>query len=156
VAANRWDLDLKPVAKEPFVLVCHAGAPIAGAKRLSWADLDGLPLIRISAETGNRILIDDALGARRETLAWHYEVERATTALSLVGSGVGYTIVPQLAFEVVHSPALVAIPLRTPGVTRTLGIVTRKDWAPGPQERQLQNLLVQALKARFQDNRIDE
>ena len=64
VAANRWDLQLKPVVKEPFVLVCHRSLPRADAPSLTWADLHGLPLVRVSAETGNRVLIDDALGSR--------------------------------------------------------------------------------------------
>jgi len=153
VAANRWDLDLKPAVKEPFVLVCRKGLPRADAKSLTWAELQGLPLVRISAETGNRVLIDDALGSRGETLSWRYEVQRVTTAVSLVGSGVGYAIVPQLAFEVAKSQELVAIPLRSPTVSRTLGIVTRKGAPLSPLARQFLKLTIGALKASFEDER---
>lgn len=149
VAANRWDLELKPVAKEPFVLVCHRNLPIARNRSLTWSQIQGVPLVRISAETGNRILIDDALGARRETLTWRYEVQRVTTAVSMIRSGVGAAIVPQLAFNVVDADDIVAIPLRAPSVTRTLGIVTRKSAPLQPAARQLLKLIVAALKTRF-------
>ena len=148
-AANRWDLDLKPIAKEPFVLVCHRNLTIARQKSLTWAQIQGVPLVRISAETGNRILIDDALGARRETLRWRYEVQRVTTAVSMVRSGVGAAIVPQLAFDVADADDIVAIPLRSPGVTRTLAIVSRKGAPLKPPARQLLKLITAAVKARF-------
>lgn len=149
VAANRWDLELKPVAKEPFVLVCHRSLPIARQRTLTWSQIQGVPLVRISAETGNRILIDDALGARRETLMWRYEVQRVTTAVSMIRSGVGAAIVPQLAFDVVDAEDIVAIPLRAPGVTRTLGIITRKSSSLQPAAQHLLKLIIAALKARF-------
>ncbi|WP_181301156.1 LysR family transcriptional regulator [Bosea sp. 124] len=146
VAANRWDLELKPVVKEPFVLVSHRSMPLAHATSLTWAQLQGEPLVRVSAETGNRILIDDALGARREALTWRYEVQRVVTAVGLVRSRIGYAIVPQLALDVVDAVDLVAIPLRSPAVSRTLGIITRKTVPLRPVTRDLLSLLSQALK----------
>jgi DNA-binding transcriptional LysR family regulator len=147
VSANRWDLELKPVVKEPFVLVCHRSLPLAGETELTWAQLQGLPLVRISAETGNRILIDDALGSRRETLLWRYEVQRVISAVSLVRSGIGYAIVPKLAYNVVHADDLVAVPLRGPTVTRKLGIVTRKGMLLPEASQYLLDLVVTTLKA---------
>jgi DNA-binding transcriptional LysR family regulator len=146
VSANRWDLDLKPVVKEPFVLVCPRSSPLAEAKSLTWAQLQGLPLVRISAETGNRILIDDALGSRREALNWSYEVQRVITAVTLVRSGIGCTIVPQLALDVISDNDVVAIPLRSPTVSRTVGIITRKGLPLRPAAKELLALIVQALK----------
>ena len=146
VAANRWDLELKPVVKEPFVLVSHRSMPLAHATSLTWAQLQGEPLVRVSAETGNRILIDDALGARREALTWRYEVQRVVTAVGLVRSRIGYAIVPQLALDVVDAVDLVAIPLRSPAVSRTLANITRKTVPLRPVTRDLLSLLSQALK----------
>jgi LysR substrate binding domain len=48
--------------REPFVLVSPEDGTFAGHAAASWSDLEGVPLIRISAHTGNRMLIDDALG----------------------------------------------------------------------------------------------
>jgi DNA-binding transcriptional LysR family regulator len=145
VAANRWDLDLKPLVKEPFVLVCRRDDALAGRASVTWADIERLPLIRISAETGNRILIDDALGSRKETLNWRYEVQRVTTAVALVSSGVGYAIVPKLAIRAVDSVNLVTIPLVSPGVTRTLGVITRKGHSLSPLSAYLLGLITKEL-----------
>ncbi len=146
VAANRWDLDLKPLVKEPFVLVCRRDDALAARSSVAWAEIEHLPLIRISAETGNRILIDDALGARKEMLNWRYEVQRVTTAVALVSSGVGYAIVPKLAIRAVDSPNLMTLPLVSPGITRTLGVITRKGHALAPLSSVLLGLITQALQ----------
>ena len=148
VAANRWDLALTPVAKEPFVLVCHRSHAIAACPALTWAQIQGVPLVRISAETGNRILIDDALGTRRETLSWRYEVQRVATAISLVRSGVGAAIVPQLAVDA-GSDDIAVIPLSAPAVRRTHGIISAKGVPLRPAAHQLMKLVTVALKARF-------
>lgn len=126
LAANRWDLEAIPIVDEPFMLVCRRDAPLAARDAVAWDDLAGVPLVRISAETGNRILVDDALGARRDTLDWRTEVQRVTTAVAMVRSGVGHAVVPQLAFDVAADPDLAAVPLVAPRVTRTVGVVTRR------------------------------
>jgi DNA-binding transcriptional LysR family regulator len=149
VAAHRVDLDLKPIAKEPFVLVCHRTSPLARNRALTWAQLQDVPLVRISAETGNRILVDDALGSRREALSWRYEVQRIATAMSMVRAGVGAAIVPQLGFDAAEADDIVAIPLRSPSVTRTIGIVTRKGIPLKPPARAFLKHVTTTLKASF-------
>jgi DNA-binding transcriptional LysR family regulator len=147
MAADRWDLDVKQLAREPFVLVCRRDLPLADRAALDWAEIEALPLVRISAETGNRILIDDALGIRREALSWRYEVQRVTTAVSLVRSGIGYAVVPQLAYDVMADRDLVAIPLGAPTVHRTLGVVTRKGIPLQPRAAELLALIADDVAA---------
>jgi DNA-binding transcriptional LysR family regulator len=156
VAANRWDLDLQPLVKEPFVLLCRRQDPLAQEAALNWADITRLPLIRISTETGNRVLIDDALGSRKEALNWRYEVQRVTTAVALVGSGVGYAVLPRLAVRLVEADGLATVPLATPAVTRTLGVVTRKGRALTPAAQHLLDLLGAALQAEIGGQPIDD
>jgi DNA-binding transcriptional LysR family regulator len=151
MAASRFDLDIEPLAREPFVLVCRRDHPLAQRPRLAWDELGGVALIRISAETGNRILIDDALGSRQHLLAWRYEVQRVTTAVAVVRSGIGCAVVPQLGFDIAGDRDLAAIPLTDPVVHRTLGAITRKGAAVGPQAQALLGFVVDALRERFPD-----
>jgi DNA-binding transcriptional LysR family regulator len=122
------------LAREPFVLVCRAdhvsrrGRPPAGP---SWR---ACALIRISQQTGNRMMIDDALGSRREQLSWRYEVQHVATAIALVRAGLGMTVVPA-------SPSTHARPrrphvmrLRNPGVSARIGIVSRRAAPPLAEE----------------------
>ena len=106
------------------MLIWPADHRFAGRGWVNWSELEGVPLIRVSPQTGNRLIIDDALGARSEAMTWIYEVQHVASAISLVTAGVGLTVLPRVAL--VGEPALTAIPLRNPSITRTLGAVMRR------------------------------
>lgn len=147
VSANRWDLEVRPLLKEPFVLICPVGHDLARAGAVSWNALEGTALVRISPQTGNRILIDDALGSRRESLDWRYEVQHLATAVALVRAGVALAVVPRLALGAVPSEGIVALALRNPGVSRTLGIVTKHGLPPSAPAQALLDLIVARLRS---------
>jgi DNA-binding transcriptional LysR family regulator len=126
LGTGRWDLEAKPLIKEPYVVICRADHGAARQKSIRWADIEGERLIRISMQTGNRVLIDDALGAASERLRWSSEVQHVATAVSLVAAGVGIAVLPRVAVNVVRAQNVVCVPLRSPSITRTLGVVTRR------------------------------
>ena len=147
VTADRWDLEITPLMKEPFVLICAKSHPLATQKSVSWSSLQGEPLVRVSAQTGNRQLIDDALGPRREEMTWRYEVQHVVSAVGLVRAGLGVAVVPQLAVNVADSPGVVAIPLRNPSISRILGVVSRRGVPLSPAADELLGLLRKHVKA---------
>jgi DNA-binding transcriptional LysR family regulator len=151
LSANRSDLEIKPLLKEPFVLVCPAGHEFARLKSVDWAELAGAPLIRISPQAGNRALIDDALGARRESLWWRYEVQHVASAISMAAAGVGLTVVPRLSVNRSAHPEMAAVPLRNPGIVRTLGVLSRRGVALTPPAEVLADMLRRHLKAEKAD-----
>lgn len=153
VSSNRWDLDITPLMKEPFVLICPKGHRLAGAEAVQWPDLEGQPLVRISPQTGNRVLIDDALGTRREALDWRYEVQHLATAVSLVRAGIALAIVPRLALGITTTEGIVTVPLRNPAVTRTLGIIARHGVPISRTAKTLHDLIVKTLKSSDADER---
>ncbi|MEJ1156805.1 LysR family transcriptional regulator [Prosthecomicrobium sp. N25] len=147
LAAHRWDFEVELLAREPFVLVCPAGHPMAAAAAAGWAELEGVPLIRISPHTGNRMMIDDALGSRREQLSWRYEVQHVHTAVSLVRAGLGMTVVPRLALDTVEREGLAVLTLRNPQVVRQIGIVSKRSAPLSPLADELRRLVIQAFAA---------
>lgn len=147
VSANRIDLEIKPLFKEPFVLICPTSHAFARQKHVNWSELARIPLVRISPQAGNRALIDDALGSRRDTLHWRYEVQHLSTAVSMVTAGLGLAIVPRLAIDVADTPGLKAVPLRNPGIVRTLGLLTKRGTSLSPPAELLAGLIEARLKA---------
>jgi DNA-binding transcriptional LysR family regulator len=141
VSADRWDLDITPLMKEPFVLICPKAHALAAQKSVSWSSLLGEPLVRVSTQTGNRQIIDDALGSRREDMTWRYEVQHVVSAVGLVRAGLGLAVVPQLAVNPADSPGVVIVPLRNPGISRTLGVVARRGVPLSPAADALLGLL---------------
>jgi DNA-binding transcriptional LysR family regulator len=77
-------------------------------------------------QAGNRALIDDALGDRRDSLNWRYEVQHLQTAVGMVFEKLGVAVVPNIAVATQGTAGLVALPLRNPSVSRTVGIVVKR------------------------------
>lgn len=146
VAAARWDLEIMPLAKEDFVLVCPEGHPLAGSDAVSWSQLDGEQLIRVGPQTGNRVLIDDALGSRRETMTWRYEVQHIATAISMVQAGLALAVLPEFAVSENKTPGVAAVPLRNPSVARTLGLLSRRDVPFSGAAEDLRAIVVRQFK----------
>ena len=145
VAAHRWDFDIEMLTKDPFTLVCPEDHPLASQPAVSWSDLTEEPLIRISPQTGNRMIIDDALGSRREGLTWRFEVQHIQTAVALVKAGVALTVIPSRAFDSVDERGLKLVPLRNPSITRQLGIVSRRGTPLSPLADELRKIIVEVF-----------
>jgi DNA-binding transcriptional LysR family regulator len=121
LSVNRADMEVRPLVKEPFVLVTPIAHPFATREFVQWSDLSGVPLVRISAPAGNRLL-DEGPSERSDGLMWRYEVQRVSTAISMVLAGNGLAIVPGLTVPPGQNPKLATIPLRNPSINRKIGI----------------------------------
>lgn len=143
LAAHRWDFETDLLVREPFVLVARDDHPLASQGVASWSDLEGIPLIRISPHTGNRMMIDDALGSRREQLSWRYEVQHVYTAVSLVHAGLGMTVVPKLALDTMDRGGLAVLQLRNPQVIRQIGIVWKRSAPLSPLADDLRRIVTE-------------
>ncbi len=148
VSAGGLDLEITPLARDPFVLVCPAEHPLAGRDTVQWQELESEALIRISAEAANRLLIDEALDRRREAMRWRFEVQRVPTALGMVQAGLGLTVLPRSGLDAHAVPGLAGVALRNPAVARGLGIVALRDRTLPPHAALLARLVSERLKRR--------
>ncbi len=146
ISAARFDLDIMPLAKESFVLACPRNHEIARKGSASWADIEGIPLMRVGKQTGNRILIDEALGNRRESMNWKYEVQHITTVVSFVQQGLALAVLPEFVLAGTEIPGITGVPLRNPTVTRPIGMLTRKGAPLSPAAEDLRSIIVRHFK----------
>jgi DNA-binding transcriptional LysR family regulator len=128
LGADRWNHVASPLIKDEFLCVCSADHALAGKKVVRWRDLEGVPLVRFTTPTVNRIVMDEALGKQSERMHWVYEVQHAMTALMLVQGGLAVAAVPRIAAQDLP-PGLKAVKLTGPKITRTVGIVRRRGEA---------------------------
>jgi DNA-binding transcriptional LysR family regulator len=135
------ELATVPLLKDRFVLVCRRDHPLARKKRLAWRELQAHALIHSGLESGNRQLLDAALGTRGLNLKAAYEVQRSSTAVGLVAEGVGVAVVPQLAMQKGAYPELRVIALDEPVVSRTLVLMTRRKAYLTPPAQALYDLI---------------
>ncbi len=126
------ELEFKPLVKQHFVVLCPADHKLARLASIQASDLAGCSGIRLSPSDVARQLIDQALGSQGQLLDWRYEVQQMTTAIALVGAGLGVTIVPRLSVYTKHIPGVVAVALNKPQIDSIFGILTRRTATPSP------------------------
>jgi DNA-binding transcriptional LysR family regulator len=91
------------------VLICHEDHPLAKRRRVAWKQLLPYPLIFAGQVSGNRALLDTALGANRLGLQSFYEVQRSSTAVGRVAERIAAAVVPRLAKSARLSPTAQAL-----------------------------------------------
>ncbi len=144
VAARQWDLDIRAIFTEPYVLYVRKDDPLANRTSVSRADLVGRTFAKISTQSSNRQLVDEALAEFRERCIWRYQVQNAAMALSLVEEGAAITILPSLMTNLAWR-GLVALPFNDVEMTRTLGVVTRRGATLSAPAQHLLSLLEKKL-----------
>ena len=141
------DLIEEPLFQDPFVLVCLASHPMAGAGRATWGDLHGADLITYTTASSNRLLIDYQLSRKRLDVRGRFEVEHLSAAIGLVSAGVGVAILPASGLLAKAHPELRQIPLVDPVIRRSIGLIQRRATSLSPAAQALHDLLAQELRS---------
>lgn len=141
VGAQEPDLDFEAILEEPFVAACRHDHPIARKRKVTWAELAKYDYMTVSKSSGNRLLVDNALAGIAVRPRWSYETRHVSTMLGLVEAGLGVAAVPRLALPTGRHPVLTSVPIAEPKVTRTLGLIRRRNRALSPAAQQLYDML---------------
>ena len=141
LGAQEPELEFEPLLKEPFVLACREDHPLASKIKVEWPDLEPYPFITAGRVSGNRLILDTGLAASQWRPRWFYEVQHLSTSLGLVEAGLGVAALPQLAMPRDPHPVLVSRPLINPIITRTMGIIRRRDLPLSPGAQKFHDLL---------------
>jgi DNA-binding transcriptional LysR family regulator len=143
VGSQEGDLEFEPLAEERFVAACRRDHPIAKLHRVSWSHLGKHDYISVGRESGNRVLLDQALAGTPDRPHAIYETQHVTTALGLVEAGLGVAAVPAMAMPPADHPLLVSVPLVDPIVSRRVGLIRRRGRSLSPAAAQLYELFTQ-------------
>lgn len=131
-------LRLAPLMENPFGFVCQPDHPLAGRRRLKWADLAGAPLI---ATTVHRQLHDAR--ALQHFSGAKLRVEGVLTLLALVRQGVGVTVLPEIVVPR-GDRALAFIALAEPRLSRHVYAMRLADRTPAAAATAMLELLLSA------------
>jgi DNA-binding transcriptional LysR family regulator len=140
------ELTSVPILQDRFALICRDDHPLASRRSLAWRQLAPYPLIFAGEVSGNRPLLDAALGTRSVTLQSHFEVQRSSTAVGLVAEGVAAAVVPTLAIQKGAYPRIKVVALTDPVVSRTLALVSRKNSHLSPAAQALYDTIEKRAK----------
>lgn len=139
--AHHPELMTMPLLEDQYVLICHEDHPLAKRKRVAWKQLLPYPLIFAGQVSGNRALLDTALGVNGLGLQSFYEVQRSSTAVGLVAERIAAAVVPRLAVQKGAYPNIRTIELVDPVVSRALVLVVRKTARLSPAAQALYDMI---------------
>jgi DNA-binding transcriptional LysR family regulator len=147
IQTNRWDLDVETIGEAPLALACPAGHPLAQKRAVTWKELRDTPLIRVGTKTAIRSIIDDTMSAAHLAPNWQYEVQHVETAVHLVEAGLGLAVALNFDVALHRGRGLIAVPLRSPKVVCSYGLVTRRGMPLSSSAAAVRDLLVEELSA---------
>lgn len=139
-----------PLGADEFFLASPRGGvhALAGRATVSLADLDGQPFIVLDEVHCLGRQVGELCRSRRVRPNVISTITQLSTALSLVESGLGVTIIPRLCLAATRGRKLVTIPIRGPGATRQIAAVWRTGRARPAAGADLEAAVADALKTR--------
>ena len=141
LGATHPDLKVTSLLQDPFMLVCRRDNPLARRREVSWKELQDRRLIGVSRESGNRIVLDNALAGANIQIGWFYEVNHLSTAFGLMETGIGAAVLPRLATPPTKHPIIIAKPIVDPIVSRTIGVLERRSGRLSPAAQRFRDQL---------------
>jgi DNA-binding transcriptional LysR family regulator len=121
-------LEVRPVLDDPMVFLAPAGAPEAGQRTVSIADIAHLPMIG-TRNVGCRQIIEDAFRQAPVSPTYLFRSDDNPTIQGLIGSGMAYAVLPLLTVDE-NDPNVAIIPIRPKPPPRRLGIAWHPDRRP--------------------------
>ena len=130
----------------PFMAVMPVRHPLAGRRKVRWADLAAYPLISLGGPFAERLAAD--LHAAARDLTVESKVSFMSTALSMVSAGMGITVCIPYAGSLVRLYRLVMRPLVDPVVTRRFFVLARSDRSLSPAAQAFRTFLFAEIEKR--------
>lgn len=117
--------------------------PLAQRRRkLTWADLEGLPLISLAPASGFRTLVDPLFHRVGVSVTPRFEVAYLGTAVGLAEAGLGVTVVPAYVGTLMRSTRVRFRELHDPVVQREIELVSRAGRSLSPGASAFRDCLV--------------
>jgi DNA-binding transcriptional LysR family regulator len=132
-------------AVDRLVVVCPKEHRLARRRRIKLADLVSLPLVLTAPGTSVRAVVDAALANANCTPDIACEPTYMMTAVAMVRGGLGVTILPGSAREVLAEPGLVARPIDDPAFVRPIALIKRRGRTLPPLTEKFVGILQRKL-----------
>ena len=146
IGALEGDLEFRTLIEERFVVACRRDHALASQRQVRWKDLAQYEYIAVGKNSGNRLLLDQALAGVAGQPRGSFETQHVTTMLGLVEAGLGVAVVPSMAMPEKGHPLLVSVPLVEPIVTRKVGLIHRRGRSLAPAAQQLYDLCIEVKR----------
>ncbi|WP_341312650.1 LysR family transcriptional regulator [Paraburkholderia sp. IMGN_8] len=140
-------LEVLHIGEDRLVVVCPKDHPLARKRRITLKDLVSEPLVLTARGTSVRAVVDAALANAQCTPEVSCEPTYMMTAVAMVRGGLGVTILPGSAREVLAEPKLVVRPIDDPAFVRPIALVKKRGRTLSPATDAFVAVLLQRLES---------
>lgn len=137
IVGDTHGLETSPLLVDRFALVCPAAHPLAAKRSIRWRELEHVPIIAMTPDSGIWQEIEIALHSAGQRLSIRYVASNPATILALAAAGVGVSPLPGLAWPSPDDTRLVSRTLIAPSIQRQLLVLRRSEDTLGPAMRLL-------------------
>ncbi|HYC45052.1 MAG TPA: LysR substrate-binding domain-containing protein [Burkholderiales bacterium] len=142
LSAPRPELEFRHLLEDELLAIVPARHRLSAKRRLSWKELAAEPLILLPPRASVTELAQVGFAANRLRLEPAYEVANMVTALRMVRSGFGVTLMPRIALAELNMKGLVSAKLSSPVPVRSIGVITHAERTLSPAAAACIELLV--------------
>jgi len=143
-------LEFMQLASDRMVVVMQRGHALSRTRAVRLDDLRGVPLVLMDRESSVRHIVDRAYAAAGLAASSPaYEAAFMATAIAMVRSGLGVTLLPSSAVELASARDLTTRTVGDPRLTRKLGILRNRRRSLSPAAQLVVDLLRQRVPAWF-------
>ncbi len=142
------DLETIPLYKENLALAVAVDHPIAQAAFATLDILKETPSVLLPNTYFLRQVINEQCRALAFTPQPMLEMTTMESIITMVGKGVGVTILPKGYLDYIDNPHICTIPLKNPVLTTQIGVVYRKNKHLCAASRVFMEQLVSTVKSR--------
>ena len=143
IARGEADLALGPRPSDPnltftllerdqFVAAVPVGHPLAGRGTITLRELLAYPLITTSRNTNARKVLERAINQAHQTLRPQFELVHHFSVGKMMDAGLGVTVLPRSAVPILASRNIVTVEMKSPRISRDLGMITRREYQFSP------------------------
>ncbi|ELY5889620.1 LysR family transcriptional regulator [Cronobacter sakazakii] len=136
-------IEFVPLVEDVYVAACRRDHPLAKKTQLTWKAYFEQDYISLDKVSGNRTLLDQALGHITPARPSICETRHVTTVLGMVEAGIGIAAVPAMSMPVAGHSVLVPLRLVDPVVTRSVGLIRRSGRIQSYVAAELEKLITE-------------
>ncbi len=138
------DLHVTPLFNDRFVAVLPVDHALANKRQLRWKELQASPLLLLQHPSSFRKQIEKVMADNQISLSVEFESHQLATIGRMVANGLGVSIIPSLCIEQMKELGAVCRPLKTPEVSREVGIITRRRYPLSAAAQAMIDILIKS------------
>ncbi|MBX9776886.1 MAG: LysR family transcriptional regulator [Xanthobacteraceae bacterium] len=129
--------------RDDFVAAVPQDHPLAGREAISLKELAAYPIITTTRNTNARTVLERALHELHQSVQPAFELVHHLSVGKMVEAGLGVTLLPRSAVGSLSSARIVAVELKSPRISRELGLITRREYQFSPAAQAFVTVLKQ-------------